>query len=154
MESTRASILLFSIFFICIFLSTIEARLHNHTKHKHTHHHKTSQISAPPSSAPAPSPSLPPSPAFPPAAAPAPENPPDEGNVDNSSTLFDVRKFGAVGDGVTDDTEAFKMAWDAACAEESATLLAPGGFSFMIQSTIFTGPCQGSLVFQVMYLIF
>ncbi|PSS06072.1 Polygalacturonase [Actinidia chinensis var. chinensis] len=57
--------------------------------------------------------------------------------------------FGAVGDGITDDTDAFKTVWDTACQVESGVLLVPNGYSFMIQSTIFTGPCQSGFVFQV-----
>ncbi|XP_044494604.1 polygalacturonase At1g48100-like [Mangifera indica] len=79
--------------------------------------------------------------------SPAPANPPKDD--DSKAGVFDVRKFGAVGDGITDDTEAFKMAWDTACQNDSAVILVPYGFTFMIQSTIFTGPCQGRLVFQV-----
>ncbi|KAL5859309.1 hypothetical protein ACOSQ4_000605 [Xanthoceras sorbifolium] len=103
---------------------------------------------------------------YPPLGAPPPSlepsNPPNNGDDYNSTgapspspspaypaNVFDVRKFGAVGDGIKDDTAAFKMAWDSACQEDSAVLLVPYGFSFMIQSTIFTGPCQGGLVFQV-----
>ncbi|GFY89084.1 pectin lyase-like superfamily protein [Actinidia rufa] len=62
--------------------------------------------------------------------------------------VFSVLSFGAVGDGVTDDTPAFKMAWDTACQTKSATLLVPLRYSFMIQSTIFTGPCKSGLVLQ------
>ncbi|KAF2325004.1 hypothetical protein GH714_022189 [Hevea brasiliensis] len=80
--------------------------------------------------------------------SPEPASPPDDGS-DNNSGLFDVRKFGAVGDGITDDTDAFKMAWETACQVNSAVILVPYGFKFMIQSTIFTGPCQGGLHFQV-----
>ncbi|KAM7277251.1 hypothetical protein ACFE04_019117 [Oxalis oulophora] len=59
-------------------------------------------------------------------------------------------EFGAVGDGLTDDTKAFKAAWDAACDSlDSSTILVPSGLSFMIQSTIFTGPCQSALVLQI-----
>ncbi|XAR49240.1 Polygalacturonase [Bertholletia excelsa] len=54
-----------------------------------------------------------------------------------------------MGDGVTDDTEAFKMAWDSACQAESATLLVPYGYSFMVKPAIFTGPCRSGLVFQI-----
>lgn len=124
---------------LCISLmlsSSTKARLHNHSKHKHHHNHKVSYISQPPS-------------------------PPPNYNNDwnfspypspshTSGDVFDVRNFGAVGDGETDDTQSFKMAWDTACQSESAVIHVPNGFSFMIQSTIFTGPCQGSLVFQVM----
>ncbi|PSS28893.1 Polygalacturonase [Actinidia chinensis var. chinensis] len=63
--------------------------------------------------------------------------------------VFSVLSFGAVGDGVTDDTPAFKMAWDTACQTKSATLLVPHQYSFMIQSTIFTGPCKSGLVLQI-----
>ncbi|GMY17122.1 polygalacturonase At1g48100-like [Fagus crenata] len=123
--------LVFCISLVCLFLST-QARWHNHTKHKHTHHpHKLSSISQPPSP------------------APQPSDPSDDENSYNSTGLFDVRNFGAVGDGVADDTEAFKMAWDTACQSDSAVILVPYGFSFMIQSTMFSGPCQGGLVLQV-----
>nr|DAD33000.1 TPA_asm: hypothetical protein HUJ06_011851 [Nelumbo nucifera] len=76
-----------------------------------------------------------------------PPSPPPESN--SNDAVFDVLSFGAIGDGVTDDTPAFKMAWDAACQAESATLLVPNGYSFMIQSTIFTGPCENGFVFQI-----
>ncbi|KAF5455449.1 hypothetical protein F2P56_025022 [Juglans regia] len=130
MKYSRLSLLIFCISFVCFFLST-QGRKHNHTKHKHTHTHKSSSISQPPS---------------PP---PQPADPPNGGSPYNYTGLYDVRNFGAVGDGIADDTEAFKMAWDTACQSGSAVILVPYGFSFMIQSTIFTGPCQGGLVFQV-----
>ncbi|XP_021901950.1 polygalacturonase At1g48100-like [Carica papaya] len=108
---------------------------------------------SPPPTAPPPNP---PTTSPPPkASAPAPEasapSPSDNVNDNYSSGIFDVRRFGAVGDGVTDDTEAFKLAWDAACSSQndSAVILVPSGFSFLIQSTIFTGPCQGGLVLQI-----
>lgn len=133
MKYSLVTILVFCISLVCFFLST-QARWHNHTKHKHIRHpHKLSNISQPPSP------------------APAPSDPSNDGNSHDSTGLFDVRNFGAVGDGVADDTEAFKMAWDTACQSDSAVILVPYGFSFMIQSTIFTGPCQGGLVFQVMH---
>lgn len=71
--------------------------------------------------------------------------------------IFSVLAFGAVGDGVADDTQAFKMAWDAACqADVSAAviILVPMHYTFMIQSAIFTGPCTNPLIFQVIIYIY
>ncbi|KAE8008347.1 hypothetical protein FH972_004868 [Carpinus fangiana] len=131
MKYSRVSLFVFCISLVCFFLST-QARRHYHTKHKHSHSHKSSNISQPPY------------------ASPEPAEPPNNDGISyNSTGLFDVRNFGAVGDGIADDTEAFKMAWDTACQSDSAVILVPHGFSFMIQSTIFTGPCQGGLVFQI-----
>lgn len=80
----------------------------------------------------------------------------DESNSSSSSAaIFSVMSFGAVGDGVTDDTQAFKMAWDAAChaiAPCATTVLVPNHYSFMIQSTIFTGPCSNGIIFKVIYI--
>lgn len=115
-----------------------QARFHFHhhrnKKHRHSHSHPGSQISLPPSP--------------PPEASPPPDYDDDH--------VFDVRAFGAVGDGIADDTEAFKAAWDAACTSStqladlsSAIVMLPSGYSFMIQSTIFTGPCQTAIVVQV-----
>lgn len=91
--------------------------------------------------------SVSPSPA-PEAAASAPAS--SENSLD-SVQVFSVLSYGAVGDGETDDTQAFKSAWDSACQyENSAVILVPKHYQFMIQSAIFTGPCKSSLVFQVM----
>ncbi|XP_073270893.1 polygalacturonase At1g48100-like [Primulina huaijiensis] len=90
--------------------------------------------------------SVSPSPA-PEAAASAPAS--NENSLD-SVLVFSVLSYGAVGDGETDDTQAFKTAWDSACQyESSAVFLVPKHYQFMIQSAIFTGPCKSSLVFQI-----
>ncbi|KAK7284542.1 hypothetical protein RJT34_19289 [Clitoria ternatea] len=109
----------FCIFLLTYFLLVQARHHHSHTKHKHSHSHKSSKTSQPPSR--------------------------------NASVVFNVQTFGAIGDGIADDTESFKMAWDTACQSESEVnvILVPKGFSFIIQSTIFTGPCQGGLVFKV-----
>lgn len=75
--------------------------------------------------------------------------PPTVPSAPSDSRVFDVTSFGAVGDGSTDDTAAFTAAWKAACAVESAVLLAPADYEFTITSTIFSGPCKPGLVFQV-----
>ncbi|KAL8101119.1 polygalacturonase At1g48100-like [Apium graveolens] len=131
MASMRIAMLLsFLAFNFVVFHS--QARYHYHKKRKHSP--PAPPISQPPTGAPA---------------APGPSNQPPKVDPYKNTGVYDVRKFGAVGDGMTDDTEAFKRAWDAACQVESGVILVPNGNSFMIQSTIFTGPCKGGLVFQV-----
>ncbi|XP_015086343.1 polygalacturonase At1g48100 [Solanum pennellii] len=119
----------FALLLLLLCSHVVTARYHHHGHRGHHNnkkqHKHNSHISYPPSISPEPSP---------PAG--------DEG-------VYDVRSFGAVGDGVTDDTEGFKAAWDAACQVQSAVIHVPLGYSFMIQSTIFTGPCQSGLVFQL-----
>ncbi|KNA23320.1 hypothetical protein SOVF_025850 [Spinacia oleracea] len=79
------------------------------------------------------------------AAAPAPSHRQPAG----PTGVFDVRSFGAVGDGLVDDTLAFKSAWDAACGGDNAKVVAPKGFSFLVQPLIFNGPCKSGVVFQL-----
>ncbi|KAI4379463.1 hypothetical protein MLD38_005758 [Melastoma candidum] len=70
-----------------------------------------------------------------------------------SEGVFDVRESGAVGDGITDDTEAFLEAWEAACGQEcvSSTLVVPDNSSFLVGQIIFKGPCKASqITFQVL----
>uniref|UniRef100_A0ACD5V3Y6 Uncharacterized protein n=1 Tax=Avena sativa TaxID=4498 RepID=A0ACD5V3Y6_AVESA len=60
--------------------------------------------------------------------------------------VFNVVDFGARGDGITDDTEAFVRAWTAACGARgsSATLLVPPFKSFLVGPTRFNGPCASA----------
>ncbi|KAF5739917.1 polygalacturonase [Tripterygium wilfordii] len=118
------------LFFVSSFCNFIP--IHGHTITKQRHLLDTiSQISMPPTLAPEAS-----SPSY---------------NAINPDTIrvFNVLSFGAVGDGVSDDTKAFKMAWDTACQADSAVLLVPGSHCFIIQPSIFTGPCKSGLVFQI-----
>lgn len=71
-----------------------------------------------------------------------------------TSNIFDVQALGAIGDGVADDTQAFVTAWGFACQShsQSSTLLVPQGYTFMVKSIIFAGPCQFGLNFQVYYM--
>jgi len=83
--------------------------------------------------------------------SPAP-NPAYNDNDNIAPTVFDVTSFGAIGDCSTDDTSAFKMAWDAACMStgpKSALLLVPYTFCFLVKPTTFNGPCRTNLVLQV-----
>ncbi|KAK4273309.1 hypothetical protein QN277_021736 [Acacia crassicarpa] len=138
MKHSHISLLALCVFLLIIFLCA-QARHHSrHSKHWHSHSHKSSEISTPPASAPS-------------SSTPPYVDDPSPRPSYNASGFFDVRTFGAVGDGISDDTKAFKMAWDTACQSDlpQNVIRVPSGFSFMIQSTIFTGPCQGRIVFKV-----
>ncbi|KAG6428266.1 hypothetical protein SASPL_112517 [Salvia splendens] len=112
-------------------------KMHHHSPKKHKHSRKLSPAPAP-------------TPTYPPSIPSDPSYGPTQPDTDTNTTcIFDVTEFGACGDGSTDDTAAFRAAWKAACQVENAVVLAPSGLVFMITSTIFSGPCQPGLVFQI-----
>nr|XP_010914946.1 probable polygalacturonase At3g15720 [Elaeis guineensis] len=61
---------------------------------------------------------------------------------------FNVLDFKAVGDGDTDDTEAFQNAWDKTCGSTGArsTMIVPADKTFLVMPTIFQGPCKPTSV--------
>ncbi|MBA0793020.1 hypothetical protein Gohar_017457 [Gossypium harknessii] len=64
--------------------------------------------------------------------------------------VFDVRRFGAKGNGKTDDTKAFQDAWSGACKVEGSTVLVPSKFTFLVGPASFSGVnCQPNIVFQL-----
>ncbi|KAG9449916.1 hypothetical protein H6P81_009881 [Aristolochia fimbriata] len=108
-----------------------QRRGRDHKKHKGSHGSKY---------APQPGCSLPPS------------QPPSEGgggSYEPHSQIFDVLSFGAKGDGVADDTQAFQAAWKAACKVARATIEIPAEFKFLIKPLTLQGPCMPHLVLQI-----
>ncbi|KAI3866181.1 hypothetical protein MKW92_017716 [Papaver armeniacum] len=137
--------LLFFIWIIVIFISisclsyNVEGRFHYHKKQKNV---QDVDIEI----------GVFPSPAYAPTSPdePIPDDPGD--NSSNSSSdpcIFNVMSYGAVGDGTTNDRDAFVAAWKDACDVESGVVLVPSGYVFSITSTIFSGPCKPGFVFQV-----
>ncbi|XP_058775363.1 probable polygalacturonase At3g15720 [Vicia villosa] len=62
-------------------------------------------------------------------------------------STFDVSKYGAVGDGNTDDTEAFLKAWNDVCtSQDDPTLIIPKNKTFFLQPLRFQGPCKSATV--------
>ncbi|KAJ3694211.1 hypothetical protein LUZ60_009691 [Juncus effusus] len=60
-----------------------------------------------------------------------------------------VMDYKAVGDGKTDDSQAFLNAWKDICADASVpTLLIPSGKSFAINKITFQGPCKSDTHIQ------
>ncbi|KAL1564970.1 galacturonan 1,4-alpha-galacturonidase [Salvia divinorum] len=71
----------------------------------------------------------------------------------DSGTTFDVTKFGAIGNGKTDDAKAFESAWAAACNKGLGTskVTVPSGKTFLISSVKFEGPCESrSITFEIL----
>ncbi|KAG6655012.1 hypothetical protein CIPAW_05G185600 [Carya illinoinensis] len=66
-----------------------------------------------------------------------------------SKVLVNVDSFGAVGDGVSDDTQAFQKAWDIACSTPGSVFLVPQGRTYLVNATRFQGPCSDRLVIQI-----
>ncbi|KAK9287789.1 hypothetical protein L1049_016229 [Liquidambar formosana] len=59
-----------------------------------------------------------------------------------SEEVFDVTNYGAVGDGMTENSLAFLAAWDDACDYDGdSTLFIPSG-TFLVGPISFSGPCN------------
>ncbi|KMT07232.1 hypothetical protein BVRB_6g148660 [Beta vulgaris subsp. vulgaris] len=63
--------------------------------------------------------------------------------------LVNVDSFGAIGDGTTDDTQAFVNAWKQACSTPKSVFLVPQGRRYLVNATRFEGPCTARLVVQI-----
>ncbi|XP_024979134.1 probable polygalacturonase At3g15720 [Cynara cardunculus var. scolymus] len=68
-----------------------------------------------------------------------------------STSIFDVMKYGAKGNGKTDDSPAFMKAWKAACQAPSSVrrsiLLIPAKRTFLLRPISFNGPCKPSTIY-------
>ncbi|CAL9077308.1 unnamed protein product [Musa acuminata var. zebrina] len=95
-----------------------------------------------PKPCPTPKPKPKPSPTPQPSTSPSP--PPPQGGG-----MFIVLDYGADGDGVTDDTEAFQAAWAAACDGAPSKVIVPSNYEFLVGPISFSGPCKSNVVFQV-----
>jgi hypothetical protein len=151
MELTRRTVIVLWITVSLILIQSpgnVQGRYHYHKKNGKGSQPPTPSQESPPESQP--EPVAPSTPSTNPPNVPSDPYPDDPGtNSNTTDCTFNVMSFGAVGDGDADDTEAFRDAWKAACAVESAVVLAPADYCFKITSTIFSGPCQPGLVFQV-----
>ncbi|KAK4759932.1 hypothetical protein SAY87_023063 [Trapa incisa] len=60
------------------------------------------------------------------------------------NTLFSVYDYGAIGDGIKNDTQAFFNAWNATCNSllENPKIIVPGDGTFLVHQILFSGPCR------------
>ncbi|VAH71027.1 unnamed protein product [Triticum turgidum subsp. durum] len=68
------------------------------------------------------------------------------GGAVEARVLLSLDDFGAVGDGIANDTQAFVDAWKSACATGGTTYLnVPAGRSYQIWPVTLAGPCRGEI---------
>ncbi|MQM01680.1 hypothetical protein Taro_034438, partial [Colocasia esculenta] len=65
--------------------------------------------------------------------------------------VFSVDQFGAVGDGLHNDTEAFLLAWRTACSMPApAVLKVPARKTYLVGPIDFPGPCVSNLTLSIL----
>ncbi|KAH9679299.1 hypothetical protein WN943_027373 [Citrus x changshan-huyou] len=70
-----------------------------------------------------------------------------------SNGVFNVIDFGAIADGIRDNSRAFENAWREACYWNTySTVLVPPG-KYLVTSVVFKGPCKAPISFQLQGLI-
>ncbi|KAH9773211.1 Pectin lyase-like superfamily protein [Citrus sinensis] len=116
----------------------------SHRKGGHPNHHNGKPKPKPKPKAPSHNKSPPLAPAVP--TKPVYDVPPPS----HHSSVFNVKDFGAKGNGVSDDTKAFEAAWAAACKVEASIMMVPAESVFLVGPISFSGPyCQANIIFQL-----
>ncbi|PON43313.1 Glycoside hydrolase [Parasponia andersonii] len=69
--------------------------------------------------------------------------------VKSQQKVFNVKNFGAVADGKTDNSKAFLGVWNQACQYNGpGVVLIPEG-TYLMNPVVFNGPCKGQIVFSI-----
>ncbi|KAK4371510.1 hypothetical protein RND71_010985 [Anisodus tanguticus] len=65
-------------------------------------------------------------------------------------TTINVDNFGAIGDGSTDDTNAFQKAWKDACSSSTiVNFVVSQNKKYLLKPIKFSGPCKSSITMQI-----
>ncbi|KAJ7951882.1 Pectin lyase-like superfamily protein [Quillaja saponaria] len=68
-----------------------------------------------------------------------------------SKRVFYIDDFGAKGNGLNDDSKAFKDAWKSACSLSGrAKVVIPSGKSFLLHPIDIAGPCQSKVTLRIL----
>uniref|UniRef100_J3KUH5 endo-polygalacturonase n=1 Tax=Oryza brachyantha TaxID=4533 RepID=J3KUH5_ORYBR len=71
-------------------------------------------------------------------------------SVKSNQLVFDVRKHGAYGDGLHDDSKALAKAWSAACSSSQPSIvLVPKGMKYLTKHITLSGPCKSSITLMI-----
>ncbi|XP_054804201.1 polygalacturonase [Prosopis cineraria] len=66
-----------------------------------------------------------------------------------SPNKVNVNDYGAIGDGTTDDTQAFKKAWKVACSSGEAVSLVVPRQNYLLKPIGFSGPCKSAITVKI-----
>ncbi|CAA6653949.1 unnamed protein product [Spirodela intermedia] len=66
-----------------------------------------------------------------------------------AAAQFNVKAFGAVADGETDDSKAFLAAWAAACEQAGGSKMVIPNGTFFLYPVDFSGPCNGPVAVEM-----
>ncbi|KAE9588023.1 putative polygalacturonase [Lupinus albus] len=68
-----------------------------------------------------------------------------------SKLVFSVVDYGAIGDGLHNDTMAFLKAWEIACSLPGSTkVVFPFGKTFLVHPIDITGPCRSNITLKIL----
>ncbi|KAG2403403.1 Polygalacturonase protein [Vigna angularis] len=70
------------------------------------------------------------------------------GHISSSLKMVNVNDYGARGDGKSDDTLAFKKAWEVACSYAGAVFVVPQK-NYLLKPITFSGPCKSNIAVQI-----
>ncbi|CAJ1967577.1 unnamed protein product [Sphenostylis stenocarpa] len=70
------------------------------------------------------------------------------GEISSSLQLVNVNDYGAQGDGKSDDTQAFKKAWEVACSSEGAVFVVAQK-NYLLKPITFSGPCKSNIQVRI-----
>ncbi|XP_071689105.1 probable polygalacturonase At1g80170 [Rutidosis leptorrhynchoides] len=71
-------------------------------------------------------------------------------NFFESRIVLNVKDYGAVGDGIKDDTKVFADVWDIACSSEvESTIIIPAECNCLVGPISFGGPCNSNVTLMI-----
>ncbi|XP_056173210.1 exopolygalacturonase-like [Syzygium oleosum] len=70
-------------------------------------------------------------------------------NQAQAQHVFNIKDFGAVGDGRTDTSKALSDAWSGACHSKGTSVVLIPRRTYLLGPVLLAGPCNGAIEFQI-----